>query len=75
MKEYKGYKIPCKEDLKTKGIVIPFGNTLMVKISDDILFDTGIRPYEVYDMEDDVFENIIYSRASAFIDSFINGKN
>lgn len=72
MKKYKGYNIPEKDDLKKDGIVVPMGGNLMVKISDDVLFDTGINPSDVHTMEDDEFNNLVFSRASGYIDVVLN---
>lgn len=69
MKEYKGYNIPERSDLKTEGIVVPMGGSLMVKLSDDMLFDTGIAPTHVYEMSEKDFNDLVYSRASGYIDA------
>lgn len=63
----KEYYIPTKSDLKKEGIVVPIGNTLMIMISDDILFDTGITPSKVHSMSDDEFNDLVYEKAVAFI--------
>ena len=63
------YNIPEKSDLKKEGVVVPLGGNLMVMISDNVLFDTGILPTEVYDMDDDTFNELIYGRAVGFIES------
>lgn len=63
------YNIPEKSDLKKEGVVVPLGGNLMVMISDNTLFDTGILPTEVYDMDDNTFNELIYSRAVGFIES------
>lgn len=72
MIEYKGYNIPEKSDLKVKGVVIPIGDTLSVMIGENVLFDTGIGVRDVYDMTDEEFKNIIFGRASGYIDSIKN---
>lgn len=74
MKDYKGYSIPEKDDLKIEGIVIPMGGNLMVKISDNAIFDSGINPSEVHNMSDDEFNNLLFSRASGYID-MLESKN
>lgn len=66
------YNIPEKEDLKIEGVVVPMGGNLMVKICDDILFDTGITPTDVYDMDDTKFNDLVYGRAVGFIESFLS---
>lgn len=66
------YNIPEKEDLKIEGVVVPMGGNLMVKICDDILFDTGITPTDVYDMDDAKFNDLVYGRAVGFIESFLS---
>lgn len=72
MIEYKGYSIPEKSDLKIKDIVIPLGDTLTVKISDTMVFDTGIGVSDVYDMSDEEFKNIVYGRITGYIDQVKN---
>ena len=66
------YNIPEKSDLKKEGVVVPLGGNLMFIISDNTLFDTGILPTEVYDMDDDTFNDLVYSRAVGFIEAKMN---
>lgn len=76
MREYKGYNIPERSDFKEKGNVVDIGLghlTLSLNpVRDDgklpMLFDTGIHPSKVYDMSEDSLNDLIFSRASSFID-------
>lgn len=71
MIEYKGYNIPEKNDLKTKGIVVPIGDNLMVMLGKDVLFDTGFSPSKVYEITEEEFNKILYSRATGYIDTVL----
>ena len=69
MKEYKGYNIPEYSDLKTSGIVVPMGDNLMVMLGNNTLFDVGVSPTQVHEMSEKDFNNLIYSRATGYIDA------